>query len=247
MKVLREEPQQEDLVGKSIKKIREPSLSSEDESVEWMNGMPRNSQNKENATPEGLPRKGISQKRQMEDGAPQKLGPWMSLDAASAPGVTPRSGASDPQRPTLSMTPRSVSRQIATTPRSMTPRSSIRDATPRGSITHDSTPRLKPSPSAPFLTSRRDAACQVTPLATTPRGELMPRSATPRGGGVSGTTPRGDATPRAMTPRGSGVGALSMMPQLISRRGSTPRGSTPGSSTRGMRRSASEVVITRNS
>lgn len=244
--------------------LREPSPYSEDESIDWMNGpMPGRSQHKENSPPDELPGNGMPQKRQMDEIAPQKLAPWMPLDAAS--GMTPRTTAppSESKGPTLSMTPRSVSNRSAT-PRSMTPRSSIggaRDATPRsmtprGFIAQDS--RSKAVPSAP---PRRDAACQVTPVsapeAWQPRGDLTPRSMTPRGTTPQGrgAAPGGDVTPRGMTPRNSNTASaavLSMTPQLISRRelmprNGTPRGSTPGGSVRGMRKSASEVVLPRNS
>lgn len=234
LKTLENEPQETVSGSRRGKNIREPSPFSEDESVDWMNEMLRDSRCKENAPPGGMPRNGTYQKRQMEEAAPMKIGPWMSLDAASAPGVTPVSE----KGPNLSMTPRSVSRRD-TTPLSMTPRSSLtRDATPP----RRATPRLKPSPSAPFLPPRRDVSCQVTPRPSpqgvTPRGELTPRS----------VTPRGDTTPRAMTPRNSAQAGLSMAPVLISRRGdTTPRGSTPGASTRGLRKCASEVAISRNS
>lgn len=234
MKVLRDECKKAGLAGKSGKEMREPSLSSEDECIELM---PRSSQHKENSPPDGLLGNDVLQGRWMEEVAQQKNAPWMALEVAC--GASPRGTTpSDAKGPSLSMTPRSVNRRDAT-PRSMTPRSSIvLDATPRASYRH--------------------AACQVDGLsarAATPRRELVPGNTTPQGTprDALGTRPRGDATPRCMTPRssaGQGRAALSMTPRLISRRdlmpNGTPRGSTPGGSMRGMRRSASEVVLRHN-
>jgi len=266
LETLRDEPL---CAGKPRQDTREPSLASEDESVEWMNPTPRLGQSKENAPPHGLLRDNYVD----EDAPAHKMTPWMALDAASIPGETPRmTTLADSRGPVSSMTPRSVSR-CDTTPRSITPRSSIaHGTTPRGVSSRNVSAqdvRLRPSPSAPSLisASSRDVAYQVaTPLQTaTPRGGTTPRSMTPRNATTPSrrrgdTTPRGVATPRSnttprgdTTPRGGTTPRdLSMMPQMVSRpqltsRGSTPRACTPSGSVRGMRKSASEVVIGRNS
>lgn len=237
--------------GKPSQETCEESLPSDDESVECMNvQMPQSSWQKENSPPGVLDRNGMRHDRQTEEPIARKLGPWMPLDASS--GVTPRTSAqSDSREPTLSMTPRSVSRA---TPRSMTPRS----ITP--TVANVKIERLKPSSSVPNFQPppRRDTASQVTPVsvleAATPRMKRSSapqgRTVTPRGTPRGSTTPRGDVTPRATTPRSSanqGAAALSMMPQLITRRGSASTVSTPRGSARVLRKSASEVVLPYNS
>lgn len=233
-------------VGKGIfayaNRRREGYESSDDESLEWADEPRRESRHKENAHPNLTPRS--SESRKADAIAGLKTGPWMSIDAASVQGSTPASE----KVPALSMTPRSVSRQLRDmTPRGFTPRSSsTRDATPRSA-----TPRLRPSPSAPSLPPRKDASSQVTPgAAATPRGDYTPRSVTPLGSAPNGGGgSSGIATPRGMTPRGSAA-SLSMEAQLVvrnPRNGGTPRSSTPGAASRGLRKCASEVCIPRNS
>lgn len=175
---------------------------------------------------------------------------------------TPRSTSSlELRRPSLSMAAQSVSRRDAssrsTTPRNfIAPESSPRSVTPqapsRSAVAESRRP--KRSASAPRLNPSRDrdAAHQPAPVVKSsgPRGDVTPRSMTPRVIPRS-STPRGNVTPRSMTPRSTtprGEAPLSMMPQLISRRNASPRNATPrgsaaGGSTRGMRSSASEVVL----
>lgn len=244
-------------------KVRAPSLSSDDGSEEWRNEPISRGNCQRELQPGRIPDHRAVVEEDGGEYIPEKMGPWMPLDAMSGIGSTPRTTApSESRTPALSMTPRSLCRREIT-PRGATPR---RDTTPRGSTPRSATPRsaaartpqsmssrgfsvpdLRSKPTASvdlgtprMVPSRREVACQVSPDVVMPLGvatplrEVLPQSSTPR-----------DATPRA---------SLSMTPVMLTRdtrraptpRNSTPRGSACGS-TRGMRKCASEAAFSCNS